>query len=161
MDSQTEKKVNEALVAVNADSWKEPWKQHATNLASALEEAEEKVWTLKKALKWYADSNNWREDEWGLPSVVESPEYGIPGTIACSALDKVSHQQGDYSQEGNEDRKRMTMALRGNALQSSNDGMYLAGALDAAAFLEYADDEEISNAVEYYQRSNQKVNGGE
>jgi hypothetical protein len=41
---------------------------------------------LERALRWYANPKHWRPDDWGVPSVVQPPEYGKPGTKARKAL---------------------------------------------------------------------------
>lgn len=33
----------------------------------------------ERALTWYANPNNWREDDWQVLGVVQPPEYGNPG----------------------------------------------------------------------------------
>jgi len=43
---------------------------------------------LREALKFYAHPDNWREDDWGVRSVIQPPEYGKPGTIAREALEE-------------------------------------------------------------------------
>lgn len=41
---------------------------------------------LERALRWYANPKNWGEDDWGVRSIVQPPEYGKPGTKARQAL---------------------------------------------------------------------------
>jgi len=43
---------------------------------------------LREALGWYANPHHWEEDNWRVPAVVISPEYGNPGQMARDALAK-------------------------------------------------------------------------
>lgn len=40
----------------------------------------------EKALTWYANPKNWGDDDWGVRSVVQPPEYAHPGKKARRAL---------------------------------------------------------------------------
>jgi hypothetical protein len=40
----------------------------------------------RKALRFYANPNNWRADDWNVPSVIGGPDYGDPGYTAKRAL---------------------------------------------------------------------------
>lgn len=56
-------------------------------LATALREAQAEVDRLREALSWYADPKNYKDDDWGVKSIVQPPEYGNPGNIARAALE--------------------------------------------------------------------------
>ena len=43
---------------------------------------------LTRALKWYANEKHWRENDWNVPSVIYSPDYGNPGGKARRALER-------------------------------------------------------------------------
>jgi hypothetical protein len=43
-----------------------------------------------RALSWYANKKNWREDDWGVMSVAGNPDYGDPGGKARRALTRIS-----------------------------------------------------------------------
>lgn len=51
-----------------------------------MQDQDTQVDILERALRWYANPENWREDDWGVLSVVQGPEYGEPGKKARSAL---------------------------------------------------------------------------
>lgn len=44
---------------------------------------------LVRALKWYANPENWGLDDWNVKGVVNPPDYGDPGKKARTALKKV------------------------------------------------------------------------
>jgi hypothetical protein len=46
----------------------------------------DRVAILERALRWYADPRNWREDDWNVRGVIASPDYGDPGKKARNAL---------------------------------------------------------------------------
>ncbi len=41
---------------------------------------------LKIACRYYANTDNWRQDDWNITSVISGPDYGNPGRIAYLAL---------------------------------------------------------------------------
>ena len=45
--------------------------------------------TAIRTLQWYANEDHWRENDWGVPSVIQSPDYGNPGGKARRALDRI------------------------------------------------------------------------
>jgi hypothetical protein len=45
-----------------------------------------------RALAWYADERNWKEDDWGVPSVVQHPDYGKPGQKARNAIKRIGRE---------------------------------------------------------------------
>lgn len=49
---------------------------------------------LKAALQWYANPDNYAKDDWGVESVIQSPEYGNPGNIARKALARLDGKEG-------------------------------------------------------------------
>lgn len=42
-----------------------------------------------RALGFYAMEKNWGDDDWGVRSVVQPPEYGDPGKKARNALKRI------------------------------------------------------------------------
>lgn len=45
-----------------------------------------RVEILERALRWYADPKNWKEDDWGCLAVIDHPDYGDAGKKARNAL---------------------------------------------------------------------------
>lgn len=51
---------------------------------------------LLAALEFYANPDNWNEDDWGVAGVIQPPDYGEPGKMARAAIaaHKEAHRDG-------------------------------------------------------------------
>jgi hypothetical protein len=52
----------------------------------SLQREAEALAIVLRALRWYADRENYADDDWGVRSVVTTPDYGNPGGKARRAL---------------------------------------------------------------------------
>lgn len=52
------------------------------------EQLEARVRKLERALRFYANANNYGHDDWGVHCVIQGGEYGEPGKRARRALGK-------------------------------------------------------------------------
>ncbi len=46
---------------------------------------------LARALSWYANPKNWKNDDWGVASVIQGSDYGKPGERARNALKRIGY----------------------------------------------------------------------
>ncbi len=53
-----------------------------------------------KALRFYADDRNWKNDDWNVPSVIQPPEYGHPGRKARRVLWEIKSLIGLMEKRG-------------------------------------------------------------
>ena len=61
----------------------------APKLAAEVRRLRERERVLVEALRFYAGQENWKPDDWGVPSVISTPDYGDPGKTARDALEEV------------------------------------------------------------------------
>jgi hypothetical protein len=57
----------------------------ARQLAEAAAVIDEGLAAVREAMAKYADPKNWRNDDWGVTSIIID-EYGFPGKAAAAAL---------------------------------------------------------------------------
>ena len=61
--------------------------QYAKQYVADLAASEAKYEKLRAALEFYANKNNWTEDDWCVMSIINPPDYGDPGKTAREALE--------------------------------------------------------------------------
>ena len=58
-------------------------------------EAQTYIRELEAALQFYADPENWGNDDWGMRAVIQPPEYANAGQKARDALAGYTSDRGD------------------------------------------------------------------
>jgi hypothetical protein len=74
-------------------------KEHLERLAVLNDTAKvtEALRIALRALAWYADEKNWREDDWGVLAVIDHPDYskgaGHKARNAIKRIDRVTRPE--------------------------------------------------------------------